>query len=179
MGRLLAWNDSADDSAGDGEPRDRARADAPVADRRRGFGGGQGRGGPGGGRRGGSRRPEVETRPGQERMDLRAGPGFQNAQVTATQTGQDALAAAAAGDADCFGSGRRPADEAFLVNGSTSGGLGAASDDFNRRRQQGGGRGGPGGPGGAAWPGGGIGMPPGMNALDAGNLGLGGLGAGD
>jgi hypothetical protein len=100
--------------------------------------------------------------------------------VTATQDGQDALAAAAAGGATALGAGDDTADEAFLVNGSTSGGLGAASDDFGRQRQQGGGRGGPGGPGA---PGGGpdaasaLGLPPGMSALDAGNLGLGGLGA--
>lgn len=73
------------------------------------------------------------------------GPGFQNADVTATDAGQQALANAgdtlpdvATGDAA----------DAFLVNGTTSGGLGVAADDQARFNQMMGGRGGRGGMGG-------------------------------
>jgi trimeric autotransporter adhesin len=139
-----------------------------------GQGGGRGRGGQG---RGGQGRGG-QGRAGQGRGGQGTGqPGFQNAQVTATQEGQDALAAAAAGGATALGAGDEAADQAFLVNGSTSDGLAQASGDFQR---QGGGRGGPGGGG----PGGGganaasaLGIPPGMSVLDNSNLGLGGLGA--
>ena len=149
----------------------------------RGFGG-QGRGQGGGGQGGGGRGPagggqgNGGTPVGQAgRGGAPAqGPGFQNAQVTATQDGQDALAAAAAGGDLSLGAGD-DSDQAFLVNGSTSGGLGAASDD--NARQQGRGGGGPGGPGGANGIAGigAAGLPPGMSALDNSNLGLGGLGA--
>ena len=99
-------------------------------------------------------------------------PGFQNAQVTATQDGQDALAAATGQELGL----PDDSDQAFLVNGSTSGGLGAASDDNARQQRQGGGRGGN-GLGGAGAANSVVGLPPGLSALDAGNLGLGGLGA--
>ncbi len=107
-----------------------------------------------------------------------ARPGFQSAQITATQDGQDALAAAAAGAGDALSAGgAEDADQAFLVNGSTSGGLGAASDDNARFQRQGGGPGGPGGPGLGAGATSLLGLPPGMAVTDASNLGLGGLGA--
>ncbi len=145
---------------------------------RGGLGGGQGRGGPGGLGRGGPGGGAA----GAGRSGSAAGaapvPGFQNAQVTATQEGQDALAAAAAAGPSALGAGDDTGDQAFLVSGSTSDGLGAASD-FERQRQQGGGRGGPGGgPGGGAGDAASaLGIPPGMSALDNSNLGLGGLGA--
>ena len=105
-------------------------------------------------------------------------PGFQNAQVTATAEGQDALAAAAAAGPEALALGAADdSDQAFLVTGSTSGGLGAASDDNARFQRQGGGRGGPGGPDGLGGAAGAAGLPPGMSTLDATNLGLGGLGA--
>jgi hypothetical protein len=73
------------------------------------------------------------------------GPSFQSADVTATDAGQQALANAgdtipemATGDAA----------DAFLVTGTTSGGLGVAADDQARFNQMMGGRGGRGGPGG-------------------------------
>ena len=73
--------------------------------------------------------------------------GFQSAAVRATPEGQDAIAtvdptaAVPIEGAD--------AEEAFLVNGSTSGGLGAASDDEARRQRSAGrARWRPGGPGG-------------------------------
>ena len=103
--------------------------------------------------------------------------GFQNATVAATEDGQLALAdaanAASSGLSDLTAGAQ--ADEAFLVNGSTSGGLAQSSDD-EARRQRDAGRGGAGGldgggPGLAS-----LGVPPGMNISDA-DLGLGGLGA--
>jgi uncharacterized protein (TIGR03435 family) len=62
--------------------------------------------------------------------------GFQRARVTATQDGQDALIAAAAGVGDVANAGGGQ-DLAFLVNGSTSARLGAASDDYARLQRQG------------------------------------------
>ncbi len=134
-------------------------AAAPVAQtRNRGQGrGGYGRGGP----------PQTQRQ------------GFQNATVTATQDGQQALSdAATAGAASDLNAS--DADEAFLVNGSTSGGLAQASDDEARRQRMLGRGGGP--------PGGGLqneptgfsttlGLPPGMSAPEGDTLGLGGLGA--
>ncbi len=107
------------------------------------------------------------------------GPAFQNAQVTATQDGQDLLAQAAQSCRSApvgLDAGADDSDGAFLVNGSTSGGLGAASDDEARRqRAQQGGRGGAGDGGNAGIAG--LGLPPGMSVLDNDSLGLGGLGA--
>ena len=144
---------------------------------RGGPGGGQGRGGPGGLGRGGPGGGAAGAGRIGSAAGAAPGPGFQNAQVTATQDGQDALAAAAAAGPSALGAGDDTADQAFLVSGSTSDGLGAASD-FERQRQQGGGRGGPGGGGpGGAGDASGLGIPPGMSALDNSNLGLGGLGA--
>jgi hypothetical protein len=113
------------------------------------------------------------------------GRGFQSASVTATQEGQDALAQAAAQASSLTALDADQLDDAFLVNGSISGGLAASSDDESRRqRALAGGRGGPGGPGG---PGAGagvggptaaaaLGLPPGMGVTSD-SLGLGGLGA--
>ena len=117
-------------------------------------------------------------------------PGFQSATVRPTPEGQQAAASAdsqpapdvSPAPAANFGS---EADDAFLVNGSTSGGLAQSGDDEARRQQMMGGRGGPGGPGGG---GGGVsaaqglqnsvGLPPGMSAsLTNDSLGLGGFGA--
>jgi trimeric autotransporter adhesin len=106
-------------------------------------------------------------------------PGFQSAVARPTQQGQQDLAAAAdqaslglvAGD---------EAEDAFSINGSTSGGLAQSSDDEARRqRLNPGGRGGgpPGLAAGIAGNGAGLGqslgLPPGMSTED---LGLGGLG---
>jgi hypothetical protein len=107
-------------------------------------------------------------------------PGFQNAQVKATDAGQQSLAeaasnAASAGMAAADSGGE--ADDALLVNGSTSGGLAQASDDQARRQRMENGAGGNGGgfmgngPDGAA-----LGTPPGMSAPGSDSLGLGGFG---
>ena len=69
-------------------------------------------------------------------------PGFQNAAVTPTQAGQQALADAANQTTPVVEAGDE-ADDAFLVNGSTSGGLGQSSDEENQRQRAiAGGRGG-------------------------------------
>ncbi|HYK58388.1 MAG TPA: TonB-dependent receptor [Bryobacteraceae bacterium] len=112
-------------------------------------------------------------------------PGFQSAQANATpqnggqngasQDQQQGLDAGAAfGGLDAAGA---DADQAYLVNGSTSGGLAAASDDEARRQRDFGGRGGPGGPGGGALANaGGLGLPAGMTTPGSDGLGLGGFG---
>ena len=70
--------------------------------------------------------------------------GFQNAAVTATQDGQQALSdAASAATAGLGDLNASEADEAFLVNGSTSGGLAQSSDDEARRQRMLGRGGGP------------------------------------
>src|SRR5262249_54104040 len=109
--------------------------------RRRGV---QGRGGPGG--------------PGQR-------PGFQNATVTATAEGQQALADAANQAPGGRGfDGADGGEEAMLVSGSTSGGLAAAGDEEDRRQRFMHDHGGPPGMGGPDGRGpGGPGMPPGMD----------------
>jgi len=108
------------------------------------------------------------------------GPGFQNAQVKATDQGQQSLAEAAANAASPDLSAANlsgEADDALLVNGSTSGGLAQSSDDQARRQRMengGNGNGGPftaGGLGGTA-----LGTPPGMIAPGSDSLGLGGFG---
>ena len=111
-------------------------------------------------------------------------PGFQNAAVTATAEGRQALAEAAnqiPGDSSGFNPGGEGGEEAMLVSGSTSGGLAAASDEEDRRQRYMRDRGAPPGmgglPGEAPGPGG-MGLPPGMGgALGGDSLGLGGLGA--
>jgi len=128
------------------------------------------RGGPGNGP---GRNPAGGSGPSQ-------GPGFQNAQVRATDAGQQSLAEAAANAASpdiAAANLGGDAEDALLVNGSTSGGLAQSSDDQTRwqRMENGaGGNGGPfmgNGPGGAA-----LGTPPGMTAPGSDSLGLGGFG---
>ncbi len=100
--------------------------------------------------------------------------GVQSATVRATEEGQQALAMAAAGPAI-----EGPeAEDAFLVSGSTSGGLGAASDE-EARRQRTSSRGGDRGPGGPSMDGLGSGgsLPPGMRSPDGDSMGLGGFGS--
>ena len=112
-------------------------------------------------------------------------PGFQSAAVRPTQTpaAENSQTPLEVGDIGAGGLETGDAEEAFLVNGSTSGGLAAASDDENRRqRAQGGGRGGPGGAGlgfaDASLGGAALGLPPGMSdASSNDSLGLGGFGA--
>jgi hypothetical protein len=130
----------------------------------------QGRGGYGGGRGAGSRgTPQQQQQAGQQ-------PGFQSADVTATDAGAQALAMA--GDGSDIAATADTSDALTMI-GSTSGGLGAASDDFARAGR--GGRGGPGGPGGPGALGGDMGN--GLMTLGAslgGNgdpLGMGGFGA--
>src|SRR5581483_8687788 len=106
-------------------------------------------------------------------------PGFQNATVTATAEGQQALADAAnqssAGAGFDSGEG---GEEAMLVSGSTSGGLAAAGDEEDKRQRYMHDHGGPPGMGGPDGRGpGGPGMPPGMGGPGGDILGLGGLGA--
>jgi len=74
-------------------------------------------------------------------------PAFQNADVTATDAGAQALAMAENEPAPDIASG--DTSDSYMVNGSTSGGLGAASDEQAARMQMMGrsGRGGPGGAG--------------------------------
>src|SRR5215469_2243806 len=112
-------------------------AAAPTGGRRGQFAGG-GRGQFGGGGRG--------PRQGPGQVQQAQQPGFQNANVTATVAGQQALAATAEAppvEPDLA------SDDSFIVNGSQSGGLGAAADE-QRQRDRMAGRGGPGGPGGPA-----------------------------
>ena len=116
-------------------------------------------------------------------------PGFQSATARPTEQAQPAAA-----DADSQPEQSAPADlsaldeEAFLVNGSVSGGLGQSSDDETRRKRMMAGRGGPGGPAdraeaAAPFPPRRVfrrrrGFPPGMTAsLTNDSLGLGGFGA--
>jgi trimeric autotransporter adhesin len=148
---------------------------------RGGRGGVGGRGNGGFGARGPGRSGENAAASGQNQ------PGFQSATVRATPEGQRAAADAPRdeqGSADPGGD-----DDAFLVAGSTSGGLGQSADDEARRQRAIAGRGGPGGPG--AGPGGSggavsaaqglqnaMGLPPGMSpTLTNDSLGLGGFGA--
>jgi hypothetical protein len=139
-----------------------------------GRGGGPGRGGFGQ-RQGPPAQAQAPAATQSAAQPAQPAQGFQNATVAATEDGQQALAtaanAASSGLSDLTGTSE--ADEAFLVNGSTSGGLAAASDD-EARRQRDAGRGGPGGDGGPGLAS--LGVPPGMSISDA-DLGLGGLGA--
>jgi hypothetical protein len=71
-------------------------------------------------------------------------PAFQNLSVTATEEGQQDLAAAAATPVTADADG----DQALMLIGSSSGGLQAGAEEQARRDRTMGGRGGPGGPGG-------------------------------
>src|SRR5208283_4248130 len=107
------------------------------------------------------------------------GSGFQHAQVRATDAGQQSLAEAAANAASpdlAAANLGGEAEDALLVNGSTSGGLAQSSDDQARwqQMQNGSGNAGPGmgnGLGGTA-----LGTPPGMSSPGGDTLGLGGFG---
>jgi hypothetical protein len=95
------------------------------------------------------------------------GPGFQNAQVKATDAGQQSLAEAAANAASADTAAANlggEADDALLVNGSTSGGLAQSSDDQARRQRMEGGGGNGGAPMGNGLGGAALGTPPGMSA---------------
>lgn len=109
-------------------------AAAPARNRQAGFnrGGPPRDGAPGNGPPGNRR-----AQPGQPAAPQRQ--GFQNAAVTATQDGQQALAEAASTGATALGDPGE-ADEPFLVNGSTSGGLAQSSDDESRRQRMAGSR---------------------------------------
>lgn len=96
-------------------------------------------------------------------------PGYQDARVTATAEGAQALAVA--GQSPATPLEGESADEAFLVSGSSSGGLAASSDEESRRQRMMQDR--AGGPGGT----GSVGLPPGMRNENGDILGLGGLGA--
>jgi hypothetical protein len=128
---------------------------------RRGAGGQQGRGGRGG--------PGAQQQAGQ--------PAFQNADVTATDAGAQALAMAGT---DMGGDLGADSADAYMVVGTTSGGLGAAADEQAARMAMMGGRGGRGGPGGMGGPGGDMGLMS-LGASLGGNggdpLGMGGFGA--
>jgi hypothetical protein len=127
-----------------------------------------------------SRRPRGG--PGSSPNPAAAGrPGFQNAQVKATDNGQQALADAAANaaSADLSAGLSAEAQDSLLVNGSTSGGLAQSSDDEARRERMAGGGGGNGGSLMGGGPGSSqtLGLPPGMSAPGSDPLGLGGFGA--
>jgi hypothetical protein len=126
------------------------------------------------------RRPGAGGRPGTAQGPR---PGFQNARVTATEEGQQALADAANQASGLGGLESGAENESLLVSGSTSGGLAVAGDDEARRQRFLRERGAPpgmGGPGDGTGPEGGrMGMPPGMGGpgMSGDSLGLGGLGA--
>lgn len=159
-----------------------AQAQQPRAGRQRfrdgaGRGGGAGRSGGFGPGRGGPPQPGTQ-------QSGPAQPGFQSATVRPTQEGQAAQPASEPADLAAVPVEGLDADEAFLVNGSTSGGLAASSDDEARRqRNNGGGRGGTlfaGGFGDGTGPAGAnlLGLPTGMtNPNSSDSLGLGGFGA--
>ncbi len=140
---------------------------------------GGGRGGAGAGRSGG---PPGGFAAGRGGGPPTPQPGFQSAAVRPAQEGQPAAPESVdplTGPVEEIES-----DEAFLVNGSTSGGLAQASDDETRRqRANGPGRGGTlfaGGFGDGSGPGGAnlVGLPTGMtNPNSSDSLGLGGFGA--
>ena len=73
-------------------------------------------------------------------------PNLQTVNVNATEQGLQDLAAAGGDMSNAAGDTGATTD--FTINGSVSGGLGAAADDMNRLRAQMGRGGGPGGPGG-------------------------------
>jgi hypothetical protein len=139
-----------------------------------GQGGGRSGRGPGNrlGGRGGGRGQGQQGQQGQQQGNQ---PAYQNADVTATDAGAQALAAMAG--ADMGAEANADTSDAFMMNGSTSGGLAAASDDFARAGR--GGRG-PGGPGALGGPDSGNGlMTLGQSLGGPGGdpLGMGGFGA--
>jgi hypothetical protein len=137
-------------------------------------GGARAANGTSGGRGGGGRGPNNQQ-----------GSGFQNMAVTPTEEGTQALASAAIEAPSPDLGGNADADESYVVNGSMSGGLGAAADEQARRDRmmqmmggRGGMMGGPGSPGGPGMMGGGIGDMAAMStAASADPLGMNGFGA--
>ena len=128
---------------------------APAAGGARTSQGGNGRRARGVGQGGGAQQAQNSQRQGQGqgqgqgrggRGQNTQGPGFQNMNVSATETGAQDLAAAGDTGAATADSGAGPD---LTIAGSVSGGLGAASDDMARMMRQAG-RGGPGQPGGQA-----------------------------
>ena len=162
----------------------RGGSPAPSAAARGGQGrmSGRGRGARGGGGWGGGRYGGFGGR-GRGAAPGEPQPDFQSAAVRATPEGQQAAAEATepAAESDSLANSG-DAEDAFMVNGSTSGGLEQASDDEARRQRMMGGRGGAGAGGGvSAAQGltGGLGLPPGMTpTVTNDSLGLGGFGAG-
>ena len=157
------------------EPKKEAAQPAPGSTQRpwAGRGGGtRAANAASGGRGGGGRGPNNQQ-----------GPGFQNMSVTPTEEGTQALASAAIEATSPDQASNADADPSYVVNGSMSGGLGAAADEQARRdRMMGmmmGGRGGLGGPG---MMGGGMGdmaagAPFGPAGASADPLGMNGFGA--
>jgi hypothetical protein len=113
---------------------------------------------------------------GGRNQQAQQGPGFQNVSVTATEEGAQALASAAAEPPPDLGAGG-DTNDSYMIIGSMSGGLAAATDEQARRDRMNAGRG-PGGPGG---PGGNVGlMGDGMvqnGGFGADPLGMSGFGA--
>ncbi|MGA2146203.1 MAG: carboxypeptidase-like regulatory domain-containing protein [Bryobacteraceae bacterium] len=103
---------------------------------------GQGRGGYGRGGRGQFGQP---GQPGQPQQ----GPNFQSLSMNATEQGQQDTASGETAGQTAGDAADADANDSFLVVGSTSGGLAAASDEQARANRMAG-RGGPGGPGGPA-----------------------------
>jgi hypothetical protein len=131
----------------------------PNRPRGQGQGGGYGRGGQG-----------QSGQPAQR-------PNFQSLSMNATEQGQRDLSAAASAGQPAGDAGDAEANDSFLVVGSNSGGLAAASDEQARANRMAG-RGGPGGPGGPSL---GAQSDVAFNGLPvqgaADSLGLGGFGA--
>jgi hypothetical protein len=165
-----------------------AATTAPSASRNTDRAAGQGGNRPGGGRYGQGRGANggpggrganaAQGRGGQNPQQ--PGPGFQNMSVTATEEGAQALASAANEPPPDLGAGGDTSDS-YLVTGSMSGGLAAATDEQARRDRLNGGRG-AGGPGGPGGPGGtlglmGDGLVPNGGFAGADPLGMSGFGA--
>jgi hypothetical protein len=131
---------------------------------------GQGQGGYG---RGGRGQSGQSGQPAQR-------PNFQSLSMNATEQGQQDLSAAASTGQTAGDPGDADANDSFLVVGSTSGGLAAASDEQARANRMAG-RGGQGGPGGPGGPSLGAQSDVAFNGLpvqgSGDGLGLGGFGA--
>ena len=116
----------------------------------------------------------MQGRGGRGPQQQPAQPAFQNADVTATDAGAQALALTGADISEVTAD----TADALMMNGSTSGGLGAAADEQAARMQMAG-RGGRGGPGGGG-PGGDLGLMTlgqSLGGLGGDVLGMGGFGA--
>ncbi|HEY6340076.1 MAG TPA: TonB-dependent receptor [Bryobacteraceae bacterium] len=161
---------SAPANPGRGRGRGRGRGDNSAQS------GGPGRGGAGAGQGNGAQAAGSQG----SAQGAPQRPAFQSAQANATQpNGAQAAQDQSLDAGGAFGgldADSADADQAFLVNGSTSGGL-AASADQNNRQFNGVGRGGQNGQGGALANLGGLGLPAGMVAPGSDGLGLGGFGA--